>query len=70
MFGKLANPRFVLDMRPLLPASEAAKLTDESTRQLFVNVFSEFIDRLPGDPWARTEEMKQRFQLGGDSANG
>jgi hypothetical protein len=70
MFAKLAAPRFVLDMRPLLPAAEAEKLSEDSTRQLFANVFSEFIDRLPGDPWARTEEMKQRFQLGGDSTNG
>jgi predicted nucleotidyltransferase component of viral defense system len=63
MFAKLATPRFVIDMRPLLPAAEAEKLTEESTRQLFLNVFKEFIDRLPGDPWARTDEMKERFQL-------
>ncbi|MBI2716205.1 MAG: nucleotidyl transferase AbiEii/AbiGii toxin family protein [Rhizobiales bacterium] len=63
MFAKLATPRFVLDMRPLLPAAEAEKLTEESTRELFLNVFREFIDRLPGDPWARTDEMKERFQL-------
>lgn len=67
MFAKLVNPRFILDMRPLLPASEAERLTDDSTRQLFVNVFSAFIDRLPGDPWSRTDEMRQRFQLGGES---
>lgn len=65
MFAKLATPRFVLDMRPLLPAAEAEKLTEDSTRELFVNVFTEFIDRLPGDPWARTEEMRRRFGLGG-----
>ncbi len=63
MFAKLATPRFVLDMRPLLPAAEAEKLTEESTRELFTKVFREFIDRLPGDPWARTDEMKERFQL-------
>jgi hypothetical protein len=70
MFAKLATPRFVLDMRPLLPAAEAEKLTEESTRQLFLNVFREFINRLPRDPWACTDEMKQRFQLGGDIKNG
>jgi predicted nucleotidyltransferase component of viral defense system len=63
MFAKLATPRFVIDMKPLLPAIEAEKLTEESTRHLFENVFSEFIDRIPGAPWARTEEMKERFQL-------
>jgi hypothetical protein len=65
MFAKLANPRFVIDMTPLLPAPEAEKLTEESTKQLFENVFSEFIERIPGDPWARTDEMKKRFRLGG-----
>jgi predicted nucleotidyltransferase component of viral defense system len=64
MFAKLANPRFVIDMKPLLPAPEAEKLTEESTKELFVSVFSEFIERIPGDPWARTGEMKNRFQLG------
>jgi predicted nucleotidyltransferase component of viral defense system len=64
MFAKLANPRFVIDMKPLLPAPEAEKLTEESTKELFVSVFSEFIERIPGDPWARTGEMKKRFQLG------
>jgi predicted nucleotidyltransferase component of viral defense system len=61
MFAKLANPRFVIDMRPLLPAAEAEKLTEESTKELF----SEFIERIPGDPWARSDEMKKRFQLSG-----
>jgi predicted nucleotidyltransferase component of viral defense system len=63
MFAKLANPRFVIDMRPLLPGPEAEKLTEESTKELFVNVFSKFIERIPGDPWARADEMKKRFQL-------
>jgi predicted nucleotidyltransferase component of viral defense system len=65
MFAKLANPRFVIDMKPLLPAPEAEKLTEEYTKKLFVSVFSEFIERIPGDPWARTDEMKKRFQLSG-----
>ncbi len=63
MFAKLATPRFVLDMKPLLPAAEAEKLSEESTQKLFANVFREFIDRLPGDRWARTDEMKERFKL-------
>ena len=61
MFAKLANPRFILDMRPLLPADQAEALTDETTKKLFINVFSSLIDRLPGDAWSRTREMKERF---------
>jgi predicted nucleotidyltransferase component of viral defense system len=63
MFAKLANPRFVIDMKPLLPASEAEKLTEETTKELFENVFFEFIERIPGDAWARADEMKERFQV-------
>lgn len=63
MFSKLANLRFIRDMRPLLPAPAAEALTDGSTMQQFVSVFSGLIDRLPGDPWARTDEMKKRFQF-------
>lgn len=63
MFEKLARPRFVVDMKPLLPAAEAEKLSEESTKQLFETVFSALIERIPGEPWARTNEMKERFQL-------
>jgi predicted nucleotidyltransferase component of viral defense system len=65
MFTKLANPRFVIDMKPLLPAAEAEQLTEESTKNLFESVFFEFIERIPGDPWARTDEMRERFKLSG-----
>ena len=30
MFAKLANPRFLLDLRPLLPAAQAEALSEES----------------------------------------
>lgn len=63
MFAKLANPTFVVDMRPLLPAAQAEQLTEEGTRGQFREVFTRFIDRLPGEPWARTGEMKERFAI-------
>ncbi|GLS40872.1 hypothetical protein GCM10010869_64690 [Mesorhizobium tianshanense] len=63
MFGKLAKPRLLLDMRPLLPAAQADALTDASTLVSFQNVYDNFIERLPGQPWARADEMKERFGL-------
>ncbi len=63
MFAKLANPNFVIDMRPLLPAAQAERLTEEGTRGQFREVFTRFINRIPGAPWARTDEMKERFEL-------
>ena len=63
MFGKLAKPRLLLDVRPLLPAAQAEALTDASTLVSFQRVYDTFIDRIPGQPWARADEMKERFGL-------
>ena len=63
MFAKLANPRFLLDVRPLLPAARAETLTEESTAEAFRRVFMTLVDRLPGEPWGRTAAMKRRFGI-------
>lgn len=63
MFGKLAKPRLLLDMRPLLPAAQAEALTDATTLTSFQRVYEAFIEHLPGDSWARADEMKERFGL-------
>ncbi|KAB2688937.1 nucleotidyl transferase AbiEii/AbiGii toxin family protein [Brucella tritici] len=63
MFAKLANPRFLTDIRPLLPAAQAEGLTDASTKAAFARVFENVVVRIPGDPWVRTDEMKDRFGL-------
>ena len=39
MFAKLVNPRFLLDVRPLLPAVQVEALTDEWTAESFRRVF-------------------------------
>ena len=63
MFAKLAKPRFLLDIRPLLPAAQVEALTEESTAESFRRVFMTLVDRLPGEPWGRTLAMKQRFDI-------
>ena len=63
MFAKLANPRFLLDMRPLLRADQVEALTEESTVESFRHVFTTLVDRLPGEPWGRTPAMKERFGI-------
>ena len=63
MFAKLANPRLLLDMRPLLPAAQAEALTEETTADSFRRVFTILVDRLPGEPWGRTPAMKERFGI-------
>ena len=63
MFAKLANPRLLLDMRPLLSAENAQTLDERSTAMAFRSVFTELVDRLPGNTWAKTEAIKQRFGI-------
>ena len=63
MFAKLANPRLLFDVRPLLPAGEAEALTEEATADWFRRVFTMIVDRLPGEPWVRTPAMKERFGI-------
>ena len=63
MFAKLANPRFLLDVRPLLPAARAEALTEGATEEAFRLVFMNLVDRLPGESWGRTAAMKQRFGI-------
>ena len=63
MFAKLANPRLLLDVRPLLPAAQAEALTEEATADWFRRVFTTLVDRLPGEPWGRVPVMKERFGI-------
>jgi predicted nucleotidyltransferase component of viral defense system len=63
MFAKLNNPGFLADMRPLLAAAEAARLTDDAMKRAFAKVFTQFIVLIPGDPWVRSDEMKKRFAV-------
>ena len=63
MFAKLANPRLLLDVRPLLPAAEAEALTEEATADWFRRVFTMLVDRLPGEPRGRMPAMKERFRI-------
>ena len=63
MFAKLAHPRLWLDVRPLLPAARAGALTAAARAESFRRVFTALVDRLPGEPWARTGTMKTRFGI-------
>jgi predicted nucleotidyltransferase component of viral defense system len=59
MFDKLANRAFLADVRPLLSADEAETFDDRAGRAAFRIVFSEFIKRIPGHPWAKTGETAE-----------
>jgi predicted nucleotidyltransferase component of viral defense system len=63
MFAKLAAPRFVTDIRPLLSAEEAELMTDDAVRQAFIAVFRDLIGLIPGASWAKTPERLERYGL-------
>lgn len=63
MFQKLGNPAFLTDMRPLLAADEAQRLTDTSAKTAFSKVFFGFVTRIPGDPWAETNDMIEKHGI-------
>lgn len=63
MFAKLAKPRFLLDMRPLLSAEQAEALDEAAVAAAFTAVYVRLIERMPGNSWAKTDEMKARFGL-------
>jgi hypothetical protein len=63
MFAKLAAPRFVTDMRPLLSAEEAELMTDDAVRQAFISVLRDLVALIPGASWAKTPERLERYGL-------
>jgi hypothetical protein len=63
MFAKLATPRFVADVRPLLSPDQAGLLTEDAIRRAFVTVFTRLISVMPGASWAKTSKMKKKFDI-------
>ncbi|HMR54769.1 MAG TPA: nucleotidyl transferase AbiEii/AbiGii toxin family protein [Amaricoccus sp.] len=63
MLAKLTNPRFLTDMKPLLPTDAAERMTEAATAESFRRVFTTLVDRLPGEPWARLSEIKKRLGI-------
>lgn len=63
MFAKLNNPGFLTDLRPLLAGDQAASLTETSVKQAFTKILSSLIALIPGERWARTDDMAKRFGI-------
>lgn len=61
MFEKLDDPNFMRDVRPLLAAKARDAFDDKAAMAAFVTVFDRIIARMPGNAWARTPAMRERF---------
>jgi hypothetical protein len=63
MFAKLATPRFMADIRPLLSPDQAELVTEDAIQRAFVAVFTTLIGIMPDESWAKTLDMKKRFGI-------
>lgn len=63
MFAKLNNPGFLADILPLLTPTEADRVAGETLKAAFASALTGLVEQLPGNPWARTNEMIERFDL-------
>ncbi len=63
MWKKLENPGFLSDIRPLLSADYAERLTNDAIMIAYTSVLTDVIVLLPGNPWARTPEMAENFGI-------
>jgi len=61
MLAKMANPRALADLKPLLSPDQAEEITEVFVSKAFENVFTTLVHRLPGAPWAKTGQMKERL---------
>lgn len=67
MFAKLAAPRFMEDIRPLLSPDQARILTDAALREAFIAVFSKLIAICRGIPVSLATDRFQWIDIGGPS---
>jgi predicted nucleotidyltransferase component of viral defense system len=63
MLAKLRRPRFLDDLRPLLSATALDEFGDDSTQRAFLNVFTQLIAIIPGEPWAKTDEVLKKYGM-------
>jgi predicted nucleotidyltransferase component of viral defense system len=63
MFRKLALPAFLADVRPLLTQEERERFDDAAETKAFTTVFANLIRKIPGNEWARTPGMLERYKL-------
>ncbi|MDE2791317.1 MAG: nucleotidyl transferase AbiEii/AbiGii toxin family protein [Paracoccaceae bacterium] len=63
MLAKFARGNLLTDLRPLLSADSAERMTDDATSHAVRAIFERLIRRMPGKPWAKTPEAKARLGI-------
>lgn len=63
MLAKYAKFNLLGDIRALLTPDLADSLDDAAARAAFIRVFTDVIERIPGQRWARTKEVSHHLSL-------
>ena len=63
MLEKFARPNLFGDIRAVLTPDRSDALDEAAGRAAFIRVFTELISQIPGQPWARTEEVASSMGL-------
>lgn len=63
MFAKLEAPHLLLDVRPLLPVDKQETMNESAMTESVRQVLAQIIDRFPGDPWAETPAMMEKYGI-------
>lgn len=63
MLAKFARPDLLGDMRALLTPDRADAFDDDAGRAAFLRVFTKVIALIPGERWARTDELAETLHL-------
>lgn len=64
MLAKFGKPSLLGDVQVLLPPDAADHLDAPAGQAVFVRVFKLFIEKMPGQRWARTEQVARELGLG------
>lgn len=63
MLGKLAKSNMLLDLRPLLSADAAGRISEDASEEAVRVIFERLITILPGDAWMKTSEAKDKLGI-------
>ena len=63
MLIKLVQPQFLIDLKPLLSAEHAEAVNEEYVAEAFRLVFTSLVERIPGEPWARAQTVKESLGI-------
>ena len=63
MLGKMAKGNMLLDLRPLLSADAAERVSEDASNEAVKVIFGRLVAILPGEAWIKTPEAKGKLGI-------